>query len=69
MGEGGEGCDEEGTTVHAWGMIYNLVMNYVLLYNIKSLVLKVGMPKVLEGLHHQIARSITWMTAHHTTRG
>ena len=45
-----------GSMVWARGMLYNVVVQAVLLYVIKSWVVTGAMMKVLEGFHHQASQ-------------
>ena len=58
-----------GEMVRAWGMLYNSVLQSVLLYGSESWVVTGTILKVLEGFHHQVARKIIDMTERWTTRG
>ena len=49
-------------TARAWGAIYKVVAQSVLLYGSKSWVVTRGVLKVLMGFHHQAAQRITGMT-------
>ena len=53
----------------AWGMLYNAVVQLVLLYRSESWVVTGSMIEVLEGFHHWAARRITGMTVRRTTSG
>ena len=58
-----------GATARDHGMLYKAVTQTVLVYMIKSWVMMGDMLKVLEVLHHQVARRIVGMTAWHTAYG
>ena len=52
-----------GATVQAQAMMYKSLVQTVLIYESESWVVMDEMLKVLEGFHHQVAWSITGMSA------
>ena len=58
-----------GEMVRAWGMIYNEVVQLVLLYGSGSWVVMEEMLKLLELFHHWVERIMTGMTVRSTTSG
>ena len=51
-----------GEAVRAWEMMYNAVVQIVLIYGSESWVVKDTMLKVLEGFHHKVHWRITGMS-------
>ena len=65
----GKVVKKTGETVRVRGMLYKAVMQLVLLYVGESWVVRGVILKLLEGLHHRLARRIEGMTAQRTTIG
>ena len=63
VGYDGEGDLKTGVLVRTQGTMYKAVMQSVFLYKSPSWVVTGSMLKVLEGLHHRVARRIMGMTS------
>ena len=65
----GKQVTKTGPTVRERSMLYKGVVHLVLLCWSKSWVVTAAMLKVIEELHHRVARRITGMMARHKTSG
>ena len=65
----GKVATNTGATVWARGVLYMTAVQLVLLYGSESWMITGDMLKVLGGFHNWVSRSITGITARHTTSG